>query len=397
MKTHWIHLLACPQCQGSLDQETFQPSELLAREGILICKSCSSWFPIKGGIARLLVPGPLRHDDEAFLKKWRIRRPGPWIRRIKARSFKQPQAGSDAARQVQAQVQKVFEFKWKRQKNWGLQGGSADFMEKWMFTKYGWRSQKGYESSIRKHHVLLDAGCGLGREALRMARAHPQGLVVGLELSACVEEAKQHADEQRLSNLLFVQGDLMSPPFRKSTFDFILSEGVLHHTPDTEAAFRRLSRLIRPHGEFAFYVYRKKAPLREFADDYVRSQLQNIPLEEAWKMMEPLTLFGKTMAESSIRISIPKDIPVLGFKQGKYDLQRWIYNALFKCFWNDAMSFQENVLINFDWYLPRYAWRHSEDQIRRWIAGENMTLSQEFVEDAGITVRAIKENRGVRS
>ena len=140
-------------------------------------------------------------------------------------------------------------------------------------------------------------------------------------------------------------------------------------------------------------MYRKKAPLREFADDYVREHCQKLSLEEAWKIMEPLTQLGKVLSEKRVDVEIPADIPVLGIRKGHYDLQRWIYNTFFKCFWNDAMSFQENVLINFDWYLPRYSWRHTEEEVREWVARAGMTLVRESVEEAGITVRAIKNGR----
>ena len=61
-------------------------------------------------------------------------------------------------------------------------------------------------------------------------------------------------------------------------FDLVFSEGVLHHTPDTRRAFRTLVDLLAPGGQIAFYVYRRKAPLREFADDYVRALGRQYPL-----------------------------------------------------------------------------------------------------------------------
>ena len=75
----------------------------------------------------------------------------------------------------------------------------------------------------------------------------------------------------------FVQADVLDLPFRPESFDAIFSEGVLHHTPSTEAAFQALVPLLRPGGELLFYVYRRKAPLREFADDYIRDRDRGAP------------------------------------------------------------------------------------------------------------------------
>jgi uncharacterized protein YbaR (Trm112 family)/SAM-dependent methyltransferase len=384
---NWLKLLACPDCTKPLKLDVFVPGDRIGREGMLVCPGCDSWYPITNGIPRLLVPGPLR-NDKAFLTRWKER-----LKRSRTKALRPKtkiSATAAQAVQTQAQVQSVFEFKWKRQADWGIKNQSAQFMENWVMAKYGWNSAADYQRYIQRHRILLDAGCGLGREAIRMAKAHPQGAVVGLELSGCADEAQKHVRDQNLENVLIVQGDLTMPPFRRKSFDFIMSEGVLHHTPDTRISFDRLSRLLSDQGTFAFYIYRKKAALREYADDYIREHLQNVPLEEAWNIMGPLTRLGKTLSEKRVQIDIEEDVPLLGIEKGSYDLQRWIYNAFFKCFWNDAMSFEENVLINFDWYLPRYAWRHTEQEARAWAAKAGMRIEHEYIEAAGITLRAVR-------
>jgi SAM-dependent methyltransferase len=170
-------------------------------------------------------------------------------------------------------------------------------------------------------------------------------------------------------------------------FDLVFSEGVLHHTPDTRRAFRTLVDLLAPGGEIAFYVYRRKAPLREFADDYVRALLQDEPPEEAWRLMEPLTRLGQALAELKSQVEVPEDVAVLGIKAGRHDVQRLVYYCLFKCYWNPRLSFDENVHVNFDWYYPRYAWRHTEEEVRGWLAEAGLRIVHERVEESGITIR----------
>jgi SAM-dependent methyltransferase len=220
-----------------------------------------------------------------------------------------------------------------------------------------------------------------------MARANPGARVIGLELSECVDEAARHARERGLDNTLFIQADLNRPPLRRGAFDFIISEGVLHHTPDTHTAMQALVPLLASGGELAFYVYRKKAPLREYADDYIRGLIQDLSPEEAWDLMRPLTGLAQSLSELEARVEVPEDVEVLGIAAGDYDVQRLIYYAMFKCYWNAALPFEENVHVNFDWYYPRYAWRHTEAEVREWLAVAGLQIVNESIEESGITMR----------
>ncbi|MDI6792540.1 MAG: methyltransferase domain-containing protein [bacterium] len=374
------NLLACSGCRGGLALETYELDDQdTCREGLLTCNACPQWYPITNGIPRLFIRGPLRPDDGPFLSQWKKRLPGSVLT---ATNGKLPAATG------QAQVQSTFGHKWTRQAWWGMEGESAKVMEEWLLPRYGWPDRKAYTDFMKTKHIMLDAGCGLGREALRMAQTNPQSQVIALELSECVNEAARHAREQGVANVLYIQADLTAPPLKYSSFDFIISEGVLHHTPDTKQAFKALAPLLAPGGEIGFYVYRKKAPLREYADDYIRHLIQDLPPDKAWEMMEPLTKLGKALSDLKTEIEVPEDVPVLGIKSGRYDLQRLIYYTMFKCYWNDRLSFDENVHINFDWYHPRYAWRHTEAEVRQWISNAGLRLVHENIEESGITVRA---------
>ena len=47
----------------------------------------------------------------------------------------------------------------------------------------------------------------------------------------------------------------MKPPFKDSTFDFIWSDGVLHHTPNTFSAFSSVEKLLKKGGKFYAWFY----------------------------------------------------------------------------------------------------------------------------------------------
>jgi hypothetical protein len=46
--------------------------------------------------------------------------------------------------------------------------------------------------------------------------------------------------------------------------------------------------------------------------------------------------------------------------------------------------------INYDWFAPANAHRHTPEEVRAWCAGAGMTIEREVVEEAGITVIARK-------
>lgn len=371
----FLDLLVCPRCASQLALDTTESAlGWGCQQGTLTCCSCAQRFPVTGGVPRFLnrlVPSPEEQPADASV--------GPEER---------AEAAAAGLMAGQQQVARAFGHKWTRQPWWGMSGESARVMEEWLLPRYGWTSREGYDSFFESRRRVLDAGAGLGRETLRMARANPRAQVCGLELSECVDEAASHARTRGVANVQFFQADLMAAPFAEGSFDFVLSEGVLHHTPDTRLAFHALARLVAPGGEIGFYVYRKKAPLREFADDHIRERLQGLSPEEAWRMMEPLTRLGQALANLDAEIDVPEDVAVLGVKAGRYDVQRLVYYTMFKCYWNQRLSFDENVHVNFDWYYPRYAWRHTEEEVRAWVSEVGMQVVHERVEESGITVRA---------
>src|SRR2546427_3670503 len=99
-----------------------------------------------------------------------------------------------------------------------------------------------------------------------------------------------------------MQADIVNLPLSAQAVDIVFSEGVLHHTNSTEAAIKSLAGLLKPGGRFLFYVYRRKGPIREFTDDYIRGQLQAMSPEEAWRAMESLTRVGIAIGELKAEI-----------------------------------------------------------------------------------------------
>jgi SAM-dependent methyltransferase len=232
--------------------------------------------------------------------------------------------------------------------------------------------------------LVLDAGCGSGA-ALRQFADYP-AYIAAVDISEAIYAC--HARFGGRANIQFARADLTQLPFREGAFDVIWSSGVLHHTPDTFQSLSALRRHLKPGGRIIFYVYVKKAPIREFADDFLRAQIAGLPPEEAWHRMESLTRFAKNLSAIKGELIIDEDVPDLGFRKGTYNVQRFVYYNLFKCFWNDALSFDDNVHVNFDWYHPRYSHRHTPDEVRGWLSTLGLAEERLHVSDSGIAVVA---------
>jgi len=93
---------------------------------------------------------------------------------------------------------------------------------------------------------VLDAGCGTGRHAIRLAMqgAH----IVGCDPSpAMLERAKRKADEAGLSIDLNL-GGIDELPANLGPFDLVLCCLVLSHVEDLASALKKLASCVRPGG-----------------------------------------------------------------------------------------------------------------------------------------------------
>ncbi len=288
----------------------------------------------------------------------------------------------------QRQTEASFGFKWQQRDTYGAPG-MMDVSRRWLVSRYGFESADAMRRYMAERGRVLDAGCGSGfSSSLWLSTDWDGALWVGVDISEAIDVARERLGA--VPNTHFVQGDLLQLPFDDASFDVVISEGVLHHTPSTERAFKALVRLLRPGGEVMAYVYRKKGPVREFTDDFIRERLSALPPEEAWAQLRPLTRLGESLASLHAEVTVAEDIPLLGIRAGRYDIQRLVYWSFAKCFWNPAFTFEENNHVNFDWYHPRYAHRHTAEQLRQWCADETLTLMRLDEQESGFTLRAAR-------
>lgn len=277
----------------------------------------------------------------------------------------------------------TFSFKWNLiGDSYGHDQATRETRQNWYLERFGFGTRERLREFLGARKLVLDAGTGSGVDAAMFAESG--STVVAVDL--CREAVR--ATYRRLGglpNVQVAQADLAGLPFGR-VFDFISCDQVLHHTPDPPTTFASLARRLKPGGRLALYVYKRKGPIREFTDDYIRSRTTRMPARECYEFCAGLTRLGQALSELNATVEIPEDISLLGIKAGSQDLQLFVYWNMIKCFWNRDYDFVTNNLINFDWYHPRYASRHTPEEVRAWFEGSGLEVERENIIPSGIAV-----------
>lgn len=292
----------------------------------------------------------------------------------------------------QNQTRDAFMYKWK-QKNSYESEVVYKTVKEWLWEKYFDNDKEMFENVFADNAVVLDAGCGAGLSANALFGSRMDSIkYIGVDISCAVDEANKLFLSRGYNNYILVQGDLNNIPLKEKV-DVVFSEGVLHHTDSTRKAIVNLSRHLKGGGIFCFYVYAKKAPVREFTDDYIREYFMNKSDEETWNELMALTKLGRQLGSMNLMLNIEDDIPFLGIKKGNVDLQRFFYWNICKCFYKSEYSLEEMNHINFDWFRPANCHRQTPEEVSQWCREAGLEIKRMNVEEAGITVIAQKVRR----
>lgn len=193
--------------------------------------------------------------------------------------------------------------------------------------------------------TVLDAGCGNG-ELTRAVAAYGAD-IVAFDFSHSVAEARRRllADPPASAGRVrYLRADVLRPPFRPASFDFVHCSGVLHHTHDTVSGFRALSPLVRPGGRLYVQVYRRRSGWIHTVNVALRSVTTRLPL--------PL-LYGLCLLATPAHAALSRLMHRLRREPPP-----------------PRASARERALQMFDNYSPRYQHRHDPEEIAALFRGE---------------------------
>jgi ubiquinone/menaquinone biosynthesis C-methylase UbiE len=117
-------------------------------------------------------------------------------------------------------------------------------------------SLTGLDTNFFRNRQCFDGGCGTGRFAIAMAKLGASEVVAvdigGESLEYMTSVVQRHG----LTNIQIIQQDITDlSDWSDESFDFVVSNGVLHHTLAPEKGLREHFRITRKDGAFWIYLY----------------------------------------------------------------------------------------------------------------------------------------------
>ncbi|EXJ11767.1 hypothetical protein D779_0141 [Imhoffiella purpurea] len=107
---------------------------------------------------------------------------------------------------------------------------------------------------------ILVAGCGTGLHSLDVARRYPEARILAVDLSlTSLAYAERKTRELGVTNVRYVQADILRLDALDESFDLIESVGVLHHLHDPVAGWKMLLARLRPGGFMSIGLYSERA------------------------------------------------------------------------------------------------------------------------------------------
>jgi 2-polyprenyl-3-methyl-5-hydroxy-6-metoxy-1,4-benzoquinol methylase len=212
----------------------------------------------------------------------------------------------------------------------------------------------------------VDIGCGSGRWSYALAELGAD--VTSVDLTSGGIEAL-YAEIGERPNVTIAQADIFELPFAAESFDFVMSWGVLHHTPSTKQAFDRIVPLVRPGGTLFVMVYEVNQGWGERGTNTVRWLLRHVSPERRYRLCRYLVIENPRLHRHLLKVLMvaryDREAPLVT----KETLQFGLYDA----------------------YSPRYNWLHSREEVAGWFRDSGF----EDVTVIGSPLGAV-EVRGVR-
>lgn len=209
-----------------------------------------------------------------------------------------------------------------------------------------------------QNKLVLDAGAGTGQTACNYTTLGCE--VVGIDLSPAVVRgwlARKKLVPHSHQHLHIVQGNLLKPPFRKNTFDFIHSSGVLHHTPDTRNAFNKVAVLTKRGGKFSVWIYK-------IIPDAFLPIIPFVPFKFLSLSIARLRKFTPSMNPALLHGLISF---YCHYQQAAYKLNNLLRGK------NHKQTAKERATSLFDTLAPPFVWKHTPAEVMNWFTETGYT------------------------
>jgi SAM-dependent methyltransferase len=221
---------------------------------------------------------------------------------------------------------------------------------------------------------VLDAGCGHGEIEFALSPFFID--LVALDISNSIEDIKKRYEMNsslvKNARIHFIQADISQLPLKEELFDYIFSDGVLHHTPNTKQSFINISKTLQKNGKCFIMVY--SYDHKTIWDKILDRTIQII--RKISKLINPRILYLICYILSPIY---------------------FLYVSLMNLFVNKKRhrtkrSLKELSLSLFDTFSPMFDWNHSTEEVITWYNELNYSdVKKTFSSHIGIGIVGRKQ------
>ncbi len=203
-----MDILTCPVCRGDLGAVSGQSS--------LICHQCRKFFGCEAGIPLLFWPNEwdAKQDVTEIVKSFYEETPFP---------------------------------------------NYEDVDSVWTLRK---KADRGVFARLLDEQIpygakVLEVGCGTGQLSNFLGSTSGRTVFAADICLNSLKLGQQFKIENGIDNVAFLQMNLFRPIFKQESFDFVICNGVLHHTSDPRLGFKSISRLVRKGGFIIVGLYNR--------------------------------------------------------------------------------------------------------------------------------------------
>lgn len=234
--------LICPTCKNAaaeLNLHVFEEGRgEHVKDGILVCPSCASWYPIEDHVLELLPPNLAYSDDiQKFYDRF-------------TSAINNADIDKVSTKQTTAETNDTPQLTQREHFDWYAENSQQTYdeyesMPFWRAVDH--RIIKLWRRIIKPGGVLLDVACGNGRSSFPHISV---STVIGFDIAKkAVKRAYQRAIEENCEDkVTFFVGDAANLPFKDKSFDFVQTYGSLHHFPSPHLVAADLQRVLKTGG-----------------------------------------------------------------------------------------------------------------------------------------------------
>ena len=134
----------------------------------------------------------------------------------------------------------------------------------------------------------LDAGCGGGRYTVAL-RKIGFGEVVGIDISKSgLENCRIRLQQKEIDGISYKEGTVLELPFEDESFDFVFSNGVLHHTKDLVKGVYEMVRVLKKGGHGFLYLIENPGGIYWDTIEILRCVMKNVDFAYARSVFQML-------------------------------------------------------------------------------------------------------------